>query len=305
MHFGFHLANSGPSATATSIRMLAQRAEALGYDSVWVSDHVVVPMEFQSRYPYPGQFTPQASGNYFEPVITLAVLAGATQRIHLGTSVLVVPQRNPVLTAKQLGTLAALAGGRLIVGVGVGWLEEEFEALKAGDAFPPRGAVTDEYVALYRAIWRDDPVEFRGQHYQLNPVRALPQPPQPPPIWVGGNSRPAIRRAARIGDGWHAIRIGGDDLAHGVTYLREQVRASGRSPEAVTASLRVHLHMQAPVTQEWELGPAAGDAARQLERYRKAGVETFTFSAAAGSSLDRTVQTAEWFMAKVRPRLGN
>jgi len=303
MHFGFHLANSGPGATPETIRTLGRRAEDLGYDSVWVSDHVVIPMEFTSRYPYPGQFTPQTAGNYFEPVITLAVLAGATQRIQLGTSVLVVPQRNPVLTGKQLGTLAALAGGRLILGVGVGWLQEEFELLGMGAAFPERGTATDESIALYRAIWRDDPVAFQGTHFQLQPFRALPKPPRMPRIWVGGNSRPAIRRAARIGDGWHAIRIGVGDIAAGVEYLREQLRAIGRPPESVTVSLRAHLHLDAAVAQEWELGPTANDAMRQVERYREAGVDAFILSPAAGSSLERTVELAKQFMAEVRPQL--
>lgn len=303
MHFGFHVANSGPAATAETIRTLGKRAEDLGYDSIWVSDHVVIPMTFQSRYPYPGQFTPQTSGNYFEPIITLAVLAGATQRIHLGTSVLVVPQRNPVLTGKQLGTLAALAGGRLIVGVGAGWLGEEFELLGMGDAFATRGSLTDEFVALYRAIWREDPVEFRGTRYELRPFRALPQPPRVPPIWVGGNSKPSIRRAARIGDDWHAIRIGVDEVAQGVKYLGEQLQAVGRPAGAVTVSLRVNLHLDAPVSQEWELGPKASDAVTQLERYREAGVGSFILNAPAGSSLDRSVELAKQFMAEVRPLL--
>ncbi len=303
MHFGFHVANSGPAATPESIRTVAQRVDALGYDSMWVSDHVVVPMEFRSRYPYPGQFTPQGAGNYFEPVVTIALLAGATQRVHVGISVLVVPQRNPVLTGKQLATLAALTGGRLIVGVGIGWLEEEFQVLGAGEVFARRGPATDEYVALYRALWQQDPVRFDGDHYHLPAVRALPQPPRVPPVWVGGNTRPAIRRAARIGDGWHAIRIGVDEVAQGVAYLREQLRAHHRPEGAATVSLRIHLHLDHPVTREWELGPKVKDAVAQIDRFRRAGVEALIFSAPPGSDTRTAVEIAERFMAEVRPQL--
>ncbi len=303
MHFGFHIANSGPGATAESILGLAQRADALGYDSVWVSDRVVVPMQFASAYPYPGQFTPQSAGNYYEPLVTLAVLAGATRRVHLGTSVLVVPQRNPVLTGKQLATLAALADGRLIVGVGIGWLEEEFQILGTGAAFASRGAVTDEYVAMYRALWRDDPVECRGKHYAFPPLRALPHPPRMPPVWVGGNTRPAVRRAARIGDGWHAIRMAIGDLRRGVDYLHEQLRGAGRAPEAVTISLRAHLHLGRPVTQEWELGPTSADVVAQLERFQKAGAQAFILSPPPGSGLQQAVELAERFAVEVRPQV--
>ncbi len=304
VHIGFHVANSGQGATPESIRTLAVRVDALGYNSLWVSDHVIIPSEFQSRYPYPGQFTPQGAGTYYEPLITLAVLAGATERVHLGTSVLVVPQRNPVLTAKQFATLSALAGGRVIVGVGVGWLEEEFRILGAGEAFAARGAVTDDYVRLYRALWSPDPVEFGSAHYNLPRAYASPKPPTPPPIWVGGNTRPALRRTARIGDGWHAIRMGVEDVRQGVAYLVEQLRAGGRSPAEVLVSLRGALHFDRSRSQEWELGPSAAQAAAQMERYRQAGVQAFIFSAPPGSSLAQTVEVAERFMSEVRPKLG-
>ncbi len=303
IHFGIHLANSGPKASAEALRTLAQRADALGYDSIWVSDHVVIPMRFASRYPYPGRFTPESAGIYYEPLMTLAVLAGATRRVQLGTSVLVVPQRNPVLTGKQLGTLAALAGGRLIVGVGVGWLAEEFELLEAGHRFRARGAVTDEYVGLYRVLWRDDPAVFEGSQYALPPVRALPHPPTMPPVWVGGNTKPAVRRAARIGDGWHAIRIGVAEVRDGIAYLRERLAAEGRPVGGVTVSLRVHLHLDRPSTQEWELGPTMGDVLGGLERYRDAGVDAFIFSMPADAGIEHAVESAERFAADARPQL--
>jgi alkanesulfonate monooxygenase SsuD/methylene tetrahydromethanopterin reductase-like flavin-dependent oxidoreductase (luciferase family) len=131
MRYGVHLAASGPQATPERVGRLAARAEALGFDSVWVSDPVIIPAEWASEYPYgpPGTFTLASSRNYYEPLITLAWVAGATQRVRLGVSVLVVPYRNPVVTAKQLATIDSLSGGRLILGIGVGWLQEEFEAL--------------------------------------------------------------------------------------------------------------------------------------------------------------------------------
>jgi alkanesulfonate monooxygenase SsuD/methylene tetrahydromethanopterin reductase-like flavin-dependent oxidoreductase (luciferase family) len=209
-----------------------------------------------------------------------------------------------VLTAKQLATLSALTGGRVIVGVGVGWLEEEFRILGAGDAFSARGAVTDDYLGLYRALWSPDPVEFEGAHYRLPGAYASPKPPAAPPIWVGGNTRPALRRTARMGDGWHAIRMGVEDLRQGVAFLHEQLRAVGRSPAAVLVSLRGALHFDRPQTQEWELGPSATQVAAQMEHYRQAGVQAFVFSPPPGSSLAQAIEVAERFMSEVRPKLG-
>ena len=208
MRFGVHLAGAGPHASPDRIARLAGHAERLGFDSVWLSDHVVMPLRFRSRYPYGqvGAFTVESARTYYEPLITLAWVACRTSSVRLGISVLVVPQRNPVLSAKQLATLDALSGGRLILGVGVGWLQEEFIALGAPD-FARRGAVTNEYLQIFKTLWTQDPATFTGEFYRFQALHCLPHPVQKPhpPIWIGANAENTIRRAARIGaDTWLA-----------------------------------------------------------------------------------------------------
>ncbi|MGH2820062.1 MAG: LLM class flavin-dependent oxidoreductase, partial [Actinomycetota bacterium] len=152
MRFGIHVGNSGPEATAQSMVAQAKAADDSGYDSVWVSDHVVIPERFRSRYPFRGKpFTPDSVGRYYEPLITLAVLAGATSRVRLGTSVLIIPQRNPLVMAKEIATLDELSGGRVDLGIGAGWLAEEFEALDA--KFEGRGSVLEEWLQIFRTVW--------------------------------------------------------------------------------------------------------------------------------------------------------
>ena len=211
MEFGFSLPGRGPLATPEHILKMATRADALRYTSLFVTDHVVLPASAaRSVYPYAasGKLPGGANQDYLDPLALLGWLAHATKKIKLGTSVLVVPYRNPLVTAKILATIDRLAGGRLLLGIGVGWLREEFEAL-AAPPFEERGRVTDEYVALMRAAWTTDPVSFEGRYYRVKDVHALPKPAQPRgiPIWVGGHTEGAIRRAATIGDGWHPIAL--------------------------------------------------------------------------------------------------
>ncbi len=239
MRFGIALPNYGPLATPATLVELARRAEDLGVDSVWVSDHLVAPLGVQSIYPYdrrpdarPGDMG--VIERFYEPLTTLAYLAGQTRRVRLGVSALVVPYRNPVLAAKMMATLDALSGGRLILGIGSGWLREEFDAL--GVPFAGRGRRTDEYVAVYKSLWGGGEARFDGRCYRLPPVRTGPPPAQHPhpPLWIAGNSRTAVERAARVGDGWHAIDLAPAELAPLVTLLREREAAYSRRGLAVT-----------------------------------------------------------------------
>src|SRR6266704_1216529 len=190
---------------------MAAQAESLRFDSIFVTDHVVLPASMaRSVYPYSttGQLAGGAAQDYLEPLATLGYLAHATKRVRLGTSVLVVPYRNPLVAAKTLATIDQLSGGRVILGAGVGWLREEFEAL-ATPAFENRGAVTDEYLKLMRATWTADPVTFEGKHYRVRNVHALPKPAQRGgiPIWIGGHTDAALKRAGTLGDAWHPIGL--------------------------------------------------------------------------------------------------
>jgi probable F420-dependent oxidoreductase len=240
---GVTLPNYGPLANAATLVALAQRAELLGFDSIWVADHLVVPTETASIYPYDGRAEPGPAKldglvEFYEPLMTLAYLAAATTRVRLGVSVYVVPYRNPVLTAKLVATLDALSGGRVIFGAGVGWLREEFTAVGADARV--RGRVTDEYLEICRRLWRDEVAQFDGAHYQLPPVRSGPKPRQRPwpPIWIGGNSEAALTRAVAVGDGWHLIDQSADAIAASAARLDAVLRAAGRTRQGFTLSLR-------------------------------------------------------------------
>src|SRR5262245_41357724 len=204
MRYGFYLPTRGASATPEALAALLQGGEALGFDSVMIADHIVFPTAITSKYPYTVSGVFPGQGDALDQ-LTLATFAAAkTRRLRLVTSVMIVPYRNPVLTAKMLATIDVPSGGRLTVGGGVGWRREESEALGAPD-FDRRGAATDDYIAIYKALWTRSPVSFSGQFYRVAERRCEPLPLQKPhpPIWVGGHSPAAIRRAARLGDGWH------------------------------------------------------------------------------------------------------
>jgi probable F420-dependent oxidoreductase len=188
VRFGVHLASNGPLATPERLATLATRAETLGFESIWVSDHILFPVGFATPYPYgrAGSFNAEWNQHY-EPLATLAWLAGQNQRVELGTSVLILPMRNPVAMAKQAATIDRLSGGRLILGAGVGWLREELEALQA-PPFERRGDVADEWIGLMRRLWTEEQVEHRGQFYQHGPIMVQPTPARlgGPPIVIGG-----------------------------------------------------------------------------------------------------------------------
>ena len=208
MDFGFGIPMRGPLANVDSLSEIVTSGEGLGFDIVTVSDHVVVPRHITSIYPYneDGSFAGQDTGECLEQLTTLMAIAAITNNLRLLTSVMVLPHRNPVLTAKILATIDVLSKGRLNVGCGVGWMREEFEAL-AAPSFDERGAVGSEYIQIFKELWtKDDPV-FEGNFASFSNISFLPKPVQTPhpPIWVGGESSPALRRAVELGDCWYPI----------------------------------------------------------------------------------------------------
>jgi len=263
---GVTVPNYGPLAGAGNLAHLARRAESLGFDSVWVADHLVMPSQVGSIYPFDRRDRPEPARvdglvEFYEPLITLAYLAAATSRIRLGVSVYIVPYRNPVVTAKLVATLDALSGGRVIFGAGVGWLREEFDALGADPR--RRGRVTDEYLEVCRRLWRDDVASYSGEHYDLPPVRSGPKPLQRPwpPIWIGGNSNAALERAVALGDGLHLIDLSPNEIAPIAERVAERLRAAGRSRADFALSLRVSLR------------PDAGFTRGDRDAYEAAGVD--------------------------------
>jgi probable F420-dependent oxidoreductase len=211
VQLGVHLPHFGARIAVDDIAGFARCAEALGFHSAWVADHLVFPVEVRSRNPYMPEGTYLGSPELpiLEPFTVLAFAAGATSRIKLGTSVLVVPLRHPVVLARQLGALQAMSGGRVILGAGAGWMQEEFEMV--GVPFAERGERLHEALRLIRLVCAESPVEFHGRFYDMPPSGTLPVPAVPLPIWVGGNTTSAIRRAADF-DGWHALRIHAGDI---------------------------------------------------------------------------------------------
>src|SRR5438094_10023591 len=192
MQLGMHLPHAGSQASPALIKRHAQRAEALGLSDVWVSEHIIVPREQFPRSPL-----------FYDPILTLTWVAAVTERVRLGTSVIVLPMRHPLPLAKELSTLQNLSGGRLILGVGVGWLEAEFNAL--GVPFQERGRRMDEGIAMMRAVWAQDPVSFEAKYIpaEIRDMTMLPQPISPIPMWHGSRSEAAHRRTVKVGDGWH------------------------------------------------------------------------------------------------------
>jgi probable F420-dependent oxidoreductase len=317
LEFGFALSGRGPLAAPDTLIKLATTADSLRYSSLFVTDHVVLPASTaRSVYPYSptGQFPGGARQDYLEPLAVLGYLTHATRTIGLGTSVLVVPYRNPLVVAKMLATLDVLSGGRVILGAGTGWLTEEFDALQA-PPFAERGAVTDEYLRLMREAWTTDPLRFEGRHYRVADVHVLPKPVQSQgiPIWIGGHTDAALRRTARLGNAWHPIggrppaALTPDEYARHVERLHAYARDAGRKPEDITLTLRVPMHVRSPrdkaLAGERPLfqGTAA-EVRADVERYGALGVSHFVFDAAV-SDPRAALASMKRFAEDVRPAL--
>jgi probable F420-dependent oxidoreductase len=295
---------------------MAARADALGYASVFVTDHVVLPASMaRSVYPYSvsRQLPGGAAQDYLEPLALLGALARATRRVRLGTSVLVVPYRHPLLTAKMLATLDRISGGRIILGAGVGWLREEFEALGT-PPFEERGAVTDEYLEFMRRTWTTDPVTFRGRYVSVANVHALPKPMQPGgiPVWIGGHTDGAVRRAARLGDGWHPIilRPPGllmpDQYAGRVRQLQGWAKEAGRDPQSVTLTIRVPMEvrprrLKAPAGERPLFQGTADEVARDIRTYAELGVSHIVWDP-THQDLPSVLDNLRRFAQEVMPR---
>ncbi len=249
MRYGFYLPTRGQTASPESLESLVARAEGLGFSSVVIADHIVFPVTIKSKYPYTVSGAFPGQGDALEQISLMAFVAGKSRALRLISSVMILPYRNPVVTAKMLATIDVLSGGRVTVGVGVGWLREEFEALGAPD-FDRRGAVSDEYLRVFKALWTQDPASYHGEFYRFDSVRCLPHPVQKPhpPIWVGGHSKAALRRVARLGDGWHpvganpAVPLRPPELRALLDELRRLTEAEGRDPSQLTISYTAPIY---------------------------------------------------------------
>ncbi len=280
MKIGVRIPGAGPQASGRNLEQIARWADALGFHSVWVSDHIVMPERVDSSYPYaPDHRWPFAADHsWLDPMVTLAMVGAAAPHVQLGTSVLVLPLRHPILFAKQVSTLDYLTGGRVLLGIGAGWMEEEFRLLSV--PFEARGGRAIEMVNLMRALWTGERVEFHGRLWQIAEARMAPTPiRRTVPIVWGGHSERTLRRVAQVGDGWHPLRLSISEVKQGLARLRELSLRHHRDPDSLLVVVRTgdalpgdaiqvyeamgikHLVMDPPLT-----GPQLEDCLRAMER---------------------------------------
>ena len=313
MKYGFYLPNSGAGAEPDALVDIAKLGDRLGFYCMVMPDHILQPNQISSTYPYSltgdilaaGQ---SGDGEWPEQITTLAYLAGVTERIRLVTSVMIIPYRNPILTAKMLSTLDMLSKGRLILGAGVGWMEEEFELLDA-PPFAERGAVTNEYLQAFIELWTKDDPKFEGKYVNFSDITFLPKPVQKPypPIWIGGQSKPAIRRAAQIGDCWHpvgaipAAPLEPEELAENLVLLHQYAEKAGRDPAAIQVSVKAPLYDAGDSSGPRRRFSGSSDEVRQdVQTYSDVGVTHLIFDFRTGDpkqTEDRMARFSEEVMA--------
>jgi probable F420-dependent oxidoreductase len=310
VRFGFYLPTRGAAATRDAILSLARAGERFGFHSAMIADHIVFPVESRSPYPYTLDGRHPSTGDALETFSILGVVAGATERLRLVTSVLVLPYRNPVLTAKMVASLDVLSGGRVTLGVGTGWLAEEFHAL-GSPPFARRGAVTDEWITIFKRLWTRSPDSFEGEFCRYADIRCEPFPLQKPhpPIWVGGHSRPALRRTARHGDGWHPVgAIAASPLppsemrAH-LDTLRRLMDAEGRDFAALTISYKAPLYDSSVPDRDGGRRSFSGSAeeiASDIHSFAEIGMHELIFDF-RGQSIAESIERLERFAVEVMP----
>lgn len=256
MKYGFTMPIRAPLCTPENLVAIAKRGEELGYESILPGEHIIVSRRVDSPYPYtstgvfPGFGASELEVSHMEPLAMLAFLAGQTRTIRLGTGVMIMPHRNPLIVAKTLATLDVLSKGRVVLGIGVGWMREVFEAL-GSPPFEERGAVTDEYLRAIKELWTSPNPTFEGKYCRFSDVTFLPKPLQKPhpPIWVGGEGIRAIRRAAELGDAWHPVGSNprfplGEphQLASALKRLASYASSAGRDPKQIEVAFRTHAY---------------------------------------------------------------
>ena len=317
MEFGFNVPNSGGLANPGDIATIAHRGEELGYNILAIPDHIVFPRSISSRYPYSADgafsFAANFEGDFLEPLALMAHLAAITKKARILTSVLVVPYRDPILTAKLVSTIDVLSGGRITLGCGAGWMEEEFVAVNA-PPFKERGKVTDEYIAAFRELWSAENPSFKGEYTEFSDIFFAPKPVQKPhpPIWIGGESMPAIRRTARLGDAWYPIGCNPhhplDTIAKysaGLDKLKAEAEKIDRDPTSIDLAFwAVWYGGDTPTMLEsgerMVLTGNAQDIAGDIKAFEELGVRHILFNF-LGASLQESLDNMEGFAADVMP----
>lgn len=310
MQIGLNLDNRGPTATPERMVRFAQTADRLGFSSLGVSDHIVLVRRQTRDYPYSatGEIDFDAWTPWNDTLGLIAFVAGRTERIRIGPSVLILPYRNPLVTAKFFATVDSLSGGRLFLGAGTGWWREEFEALGLGEHFAERGPRTDEYLRIFRNLWTEANPSFAGRFFSYADLIAEPKPAQPggPPVWIGGNTPRALRRVAEFGDVWHPVvltppaHLDPAEMAQRRDELAALCEKNGRDPATLRIVPKTHLFWS-----ERDGRPLAGPPAKiveDLHAYRAVGASEVIFYVPGDSEaeqLDSLQRIAEEVMPHV------
>lgn len=311
MEFGIHLPQSGAAGDPGLLCDFAQMAEGLGFDSLWCSDHIVHPREGSGAHPSgAGHGAFPAEAPWLEALCSLAYVAAVTRRPRLGTCILVLPQRNPVLVAKQLATIDVLSRGRLVFGAGIGWWAEEFAALAT--PFSDRGRRMDEYLEVIRRCWMEDHPSFAGKYYQLADVGFYPKPVQcaaaggRPPVWIGAYSAPGFRRAGRAGDGLFLSRTPPEQIPAAWQETCDAARSAGRDSSALTLTSFARLRWQTAAETDAAISTLkalAGAGVQHVVLQFNEGVNPHPLSG-ANPDLAQATRYVECFMEVVRPAAG-
>ena len=312
MDFGFGMPTQGPLAGKDNLLTIAQRGEALGFRYLGVSDHIVIPNAFAPVYPYAKDGRPTFTADWLEQLTAMAWLAAVTSEARLLTSVMVVPHRAPVHTAKILATIDVLSEGRVTLGCGTGWMREEFEAVGT-PPFDERGPVTDEYIRVFRELWTSDNPEFDGDYASFSGIAFEPKSVQRPlPIWIGGETGRALRRAARLGDGWYPIGANPryplstpERYAAALKRLERHAEEAGRDPATIDRGFCANWRQDAPpfeveAGERFIMTGSAQEVAEDIDRLAELGVEHLMLTFLR-DTLDETLDAMAHFVEEVRP----
>ena len=297
MKFGVCIPHYGRPIDVDSLTGMAVRAEQMGFDSVWVTDHIIVPHNI------PGRGDIVYRHDMLEPLSLLTHLAAVTNRVNVGTSVIILPYRNPIILAKAIATADVLSKGRVIFGAAVGWMEGEFAALKA--PFADRGKVGNEYLRLLKELWTNATPSFQGEYFQFSDVTVSPMPVQQPhpPIWVGGRSRRGVRRAVDYGDFWHPSQMGPEELSKNAAYMRRYSASVGREhPPKLSCRVTLNFGNVSAGAERPPLHGTSEDIIGDLAGYAEAGVEHVIMEI-AGDSFDDKFRAMDRFVNEVKPKV--
>lgn len=300
MDWGLHLPHLGRQATRENLIAFATTADRLGVHSLWSSDHVAWPREVESKYPYTedGSFPGGYDMPWLDPLGVLFMVAGCTEHARLGTTVLILGYRPPLLTAKAWASLDVMSGGRAIVGVGVGWMKEEFDALQM--PYDHRGERADEQLEIYRTVWSQQDPSFSGRFYEFPPIGFSPRPLQDPlPIWVGGDSEPAFRRTVRYGDAFHAAFQKRETVEKAWARVRELAAEAGRNPDDITLSIRLYLDPDGTQAPEKSIAGSAQQMADTVGAWSSIGVTHILLDPVARGGPARRLEVIEEFLTGV------